>query len=367
MSDYTKFFILNQSFETVYYISHYESILWVDRYDECGDFEIICPPSYELLQYAQQDNYIWSSNSNKLMIIEKIEMNYDTDEGIKWKISGRSLESILDRRIFLYKTVVTKNLEDSIRQILDVSFIKPVDTTRKFDSLIFEYSHNAEINKVEVDYEFEKGTDLLEAITEMVQNAGLGFQITLNDSNQFIFKITVGTDRSYDQDSNPWIIFSPKFNNLTTNSFSSDGGKDYRNFIYCEGEAYNGAEAKQITYGSTTGLARREYYESASDIRHETSDINGTKTTLTEDQYMAQLNQRASDVYKKNNKAVQVDSEVEAKVNNVYGKDYFIGDIVQVEDSLGFTGKVRVSEFITSYSTSGMEMYPTFTGIEEDE
>lgn len=366
-NQFPKFYILDENFESVLVITHYESLLWVDRFDDCGDFEIKCIPSSEILQYAKQDNYIWSSNSDRMMIIEKISITTDADEGVKYTITGRSLESILERRILLYKTVFKDNLEDSLRQLLEVTFIKPDDSNRKISNMIFEYSHDTEINTKEVDYEFEKGTNLLEVIRSMVQGVNLGFQITLNDSQQFVFKVIKGINRSYDQDANPWIIFSPKFNNLIADKFESNQGENYKNFIYLEGESYNDQAPEELTYGSATGLLRREHYENAGDVNHKVTDIYGNETTLSDAEYAAQLNQRIKDVYNEYTKQTTIESEVEAKVNNVYGVDYFIGDIVQVEDILGFTGKVRVTEFITSHSTTGIEMYPTFTGVDDEE
>lgn len=370
----TEFIILQKyvngsgvTYEKVHLLSQYESLLWVDRYNECGDFEISCYPSDEILEYGVRDNIIMSTSSRNAMVIEETKFSTSFTDGIRYSMKGRSLESILERRVLLYKTVFTENLEDGIRQILDVSFIKPEDSGRQISNLSFVYSGDAEINTLEVDYEFEKGTDLLEVISTMTKNAGLGFELIYDyEEDAFKFKLLKGKDRSYGQDTNPWVIFSPKFNNLIVDKIDTNNGYTYRNFVYVEGEQYNNKAPEKITVGESTGIDRFEAYESASDINHEGTDTNGTKITLSDAEYTAQLQQRGEDKLLEFKKITKIESEVETKIGSIYGEDYFIGDVLQVENVLGYTHKIRVVEFIIEHTTAGLKMYPTFEGIEEE-
>ena len=44
----------------------------------------------------------------------------------------------------------------------------------------------------------------------------------------------------------------------------------------------------------------------------------------------------------------------------VYGKDYGIGDLVQIQDANGFNVPTRLIEFIQSQDDSEVKFYPTF-------
>lgn len=46
-----------------------------------------------------------------------------------------------------------------------------------------------------------------------------------------------------------------------------------------------------------------------------------------------------------------------------YGDDFFLGDVVQIEDEYGNEGKVRIIEVITSVNNEGAFIYPTFKSI----
>lgn len=364
------FAILDQNFEMIAYLDHYEELMWVDKYDEVGEIEIKADPTPEILEAAQMDNYIWSSLSDRLMIIDSLAFSYDASEGIRYLIKGHSLEVILRRRVLLYKTVFKNNLEDCCRQIVDWGFMRVTESGRKVDNFTFEYSGDPRISSKVVNYEYEPGTELLTCIQDMCQGEELGFKITLNESTkQFVFKLFIGEDRSYAQEANPWVVFSPTYNNLISDKIEQDA-YDHKNFVFVVGEEYTKDEThydpEWIRYGTgETGLYRREVYESAADINHEIEEIDGTKIELTDAEYTAQLNQRATNKIKELKIQKEVESQVDPNVNFEYGKDYFIGDVVQLENAYGFNEKARVSEFIIDHNTSGLSMYPTFKNVNE--
>lgn len=481
-----EFRILDSDFIDRVMLDRYESMLWVDRYDEPGDFELYTPPTDELREYCQIGNYIYSKDSEHLMLIENVSLTTSYSEGSRIIIKGRSIECFLERRILWYKTQFRKNLEDAIRQILDYSIITaPDDADRKIDNFVFEYSNDPDINSYTVDLEFDIGTDLLTVIKEICKSANIGFKITLNSSNQFVFQLYKGANRSYTQVANPWVVFSKRFENLITNEFTSDAtnhknvvrtyaqkssneapydfityetqrqnilnpqgedyqiNQDYLQFQFTIGkltdggtyaftskvevnegtitsmtaelvgaspytriyatenlEIQNGRINTKFTVtkpdpnyddclylrvyagikGSTTGnvatLIKPLFSASATDFKavglnrievfNDASSVEYTDD-MTESDYVAQLEESAYETLDNNIVKTIVNGTVEDKVSYTYGVDYYIGDIVQVENEFGILGTMRVVEFITSHSTSGIEMYPTFktTGGEQ--
>ena len=49
-----------------------------------------------------------------------------------------------------------------------------------------------------------------------------------------------------------------------------------------------------------------------------------------------------------------------------YGKDFFLGDVVQIADDEGVESKSRVEEIVRSHNKEGYDVYPTFTILKED-
>nr|FAA03590.1 MAG TPA: hypothetical protein [Siphovirus LN-2020-2] len=77
----------------------YKSIIWTERFHGFGDFKLTVPGTLENLQIYQLDYYLYTKGTNKLMIIEQIELNTEYSKQSLLTVSGRSLESILDRRV----------------------------------------------------------------------------------------------------------------------------------------------------------------------------------------------------------------------------------------------------------------------------
>lgn len=110
--------VLNTDFESIAVIDTYESMIWTDRYNSYGDFEIFFAMDTQLLQYLKEDYYLWLKDSEHCMIIEDIKINADTEEGNHLIVTGRSLESILERRIIWGQRIFNGNLQNGIQTML---------------------------------------------------------------------------------------------------------------------------------------------------------------------------------------------------------------------------------------------------------
>ena len=79
--------ILDTNLEPLAILDTYESLIWTDRYQAYGDFEI-----YEsvrddgLLSMLKQDYYLENTDSDHIMIIEQTQISSDTDSGNHLKI-----------------------------------------------------------------------------------------------------------------------------------------------------------------------------------------------------------------------------------------------------------------------------------------
>ena len=92
-------YVLNTNFERVEIIDSYESLIWTDRFREEGDFELYCFPAKRFIDNCQIDYYLENSESEHLMIIEGRKITTDVDDGDRFVVTGKSLESILNRRV----------------------------------------------------------------------------------------------------------------------------------------------------------------------------------------------------------------------------------------------------------------------------
>lgn len=349
--------VLNTNFETVGIVDVFESMIWTDRFDSYGDFELYLPMDASYFLLLQKDYYLWSRDSEHLMIIEDVAIDTDVEEGNHLVVTGRSLESILERRIIWGYKILTGNFQNGIETLLNENIISPTDEDRIISNFIFEESTDPIITKMEIDAEY-MGEDLYTIISDECVERGIGFKITLNEQNQFVFKLYAGTDRSYAQETNPYVIFSPGFDNIINSNYYTSNA-NYKNVAFVAGEG-EGQYRITTTIGSGSGLDRRELFVDASDLSSDTEEA-----LLSKAEYLEKLNSRGLVELAQYPTTTAFEGEVETSQLFKYGEDFFIGDIVQIVDEYGNEGAACISELVISQDKEGFTMLPTFTMIEE--
>lgn len=138
-------FVLDKSFEVVNLCDTFSSLIWTERYSGYGDFELYLPASMANINMFPRGFYLWLiepfvydkngkkiETRNDVMIIEKTELSTDIEDGDQLIISGRSLESLLLRRV-IPKKVKYESIDprEIIKTILNENIIKPSEPARK--------------------------------------------------------------------------------------------------------------------------------------------------------------------------------------------------------------------------------------------
>lgn len=357
------YYIYDADFVLKKILDSYLSSIWTVRYDQYGDFEICAPYSKDIFDEIKLDDYIMRPDSDRMMVVEDIQIDTDAEGGNQIIFSGRSIESILDRRVLFDQTIIVGNTQDGIEFLLNENAISPSDANRKLP-IIFRKSEDAVITALETAYQFS-GETLYEAIEALCVEGSIGFRLLpdLNAKN-FIFELYNGADRSYYQTDRPYVMFSPDFDNIVTSSYVSSK-KEYKNVAYAAGEG-EGSERTVISVYSgdaeASGITRRETYVDAGSVSSTTEE-----GTLTESDYLDQLASRGSEELDKVTSTTYFEGEVDTSRQFVHGVDFDIGDIVQLRNEYGIEGCARVTELVLSDDQNGSTAVPTFTSIEKEE
>lgn len=348
-------YALDQNYDKSVVIDHYESALWVDRFNKPGEFELYLPAETKIFSYLECGTYLVNNYSDRIMIVEGIKIDTDIEDGNKVTVTGRSLESILDRRIIWTQTDFNNaNLQNAIKRLLNENIISPSIVARKVNNIIFLDSTDPRITSLTLTAQYT-GDNLLTVINEICEANKLGYKMTLNDNKQLIFSLYMGTDRSFLQNSNNYVIFSPKFENLLNSNYTKDDTQ-YKNVTLIAGEG-EGTDRVTRVIGSASGINRRELYTDARDIQKK----NAEGQELSDAEYYALLDQRGIEKLTETKKTEEFDGETDPFESFIYGEDFFMGDIVQIRNEYGFETASRVTEFIYSEDvSSGSKYYPTF-------
>lgn len=377
-------YILDTNFTAVSLMDYYKSLIWVERYWEYGDFELYTPVNTDIISTIKKNYYILRPNTDRGMIVEDIRIESDVEYGNFITISGRSFESILDRRVVWKQTTINGSLQDGIEKLLNENVISPSKEERKIPNFIFEKSTDEAITSLKLKAQYT-GDNLYEVIKNICEEKGIGFKVTLNSQNQFVFKLYSGTDRTYDQMKVPYVLFSPNFDNIINSNYY-ESIASYKNVALVGGEG-QGTSRRYLAIGNTTGLERRELFVDARDISStvydDETDEYGVETAdaifggddddyevnekqLSTEEYNELLSQRGKEYLAENTEVTTFEGQVETTLMYKYGEDFFNGDIVQIANEYGHDTKVRILEIVTSEDEEGYFVYPTFKTLTKE-
>lgn len=353
--------ILNPNLDRESVVDVVDSVLWTDRYSSAGDFEVYTPATLDMLSRFRQGYYLTIPSSDHVMIIESVNLKTNLEEGNKFIVKGRSLESILDRRIIWKQTIVQGSLQTGIEKLLDENAIIPENPDRKIRRLVFEENLDVDITGLQVDSQFT-GDNLYEVIQALCDVNGIGFRIALSPDKEFIFKLYKGEDRSYAQDELPVLKFSPNLDNLSqTDYFHSNIPWKTVTLVGGEGEGADRLTAIVPLDSNEAGtdLDRRELFTDARDV-----SIFSEGEVINPQEYYALLYERGLLSLVENSRISTFEGKLDSTTTYLYGRDFFLGDIVQVENEYGIKGRSLVSELMFSENLSGTFIYPLFQNIE---
>ena len=383
--------ILDKNFQTLCVVDAFDSFIWTDRYNEPGDFELYFPADSTLLPYAVEDYYIWQEKSDRLMVIESINIETSPESGPHVTLSGRSSECFLERRVVAYRTTMNGNLQNAVERLLNENVISPSDAERKIPNVRFIRNNDPRVTALTCDVNL-LGEYVLDVIQDLCQTNSLGFKMTYNEEKGALdFTLYFGEDRSYQQEKNPWVVFSPGFDNLLGSNYLKSS-VNLRTAAVVGGDANyeRGQEVVDVDgKPGLTGLDRREMFVDGSDIELPNPTVNEESIrerlerkgkseaeiqaaidaamdealTQTTSVYRDQLQQKGLDELSKTYITESFEGEIEGKRQYKYGEDVFIGDVVQVLDAYGREASSRITEVVRSHDVSGEIMTPTFTTL----
>lgn len=379
-----EFMVLDKNYDGITMIDTFTSAIWTVRYDEAGDFEIYTPVRLDYIQAMQIGNYLWNRDSDRLMVIETVEIETDAEEGPQLIVTGRSLESILDRRIVTSSQNFSGNLQSVLFAIIQNEVISS-GGTRQIPGFSLKTSSDSRITSISISELSIRGENVYDVVCSLCQANKVGWRILPKGAGGFEFELYVGVDRSYAQSVNPYITFSPSFENLLNSNYIKSF-KSYKNSIYAVGTyqkevilqnkykddngewvveeqtTYEEAEVVTWQYSETatpSGLARREMFIDNGGVNDgEQGGEYATWNAVNKEKAIAELGEHQT--------TTAFEGELEATRQYIYREDFNIGDIVQVENEFGITGTVYISEIVFSQDANGITITPTFTSTEDE-
>lgn len=390
MEELKTYYLMDTDLNILDLIETYESMIWTHRYWEAGDFELYLPADEKTMNMytdaAKKNYYILRDGDDlpltqkSVMIISKVVSETDVEGGNHLSITGKSIKSLLSKRIVQSNYILSGSIESELRRIVYENAINPDSQDRVIPYL--ELGDEAGLTEV-INCNAE-GSQLDSVISTMCKLFKIGWDIVYDmEDKKFKFVMYKGVDRSYAQspilDKKPYVIFSDDFENLLTTKYTVDT-TSYKNIAYVKGEIREYDEDKKDyittdlsqevtpnnadgTVINPTGLERREMF------------VDGSTSGEIENYpniYRRALIDKGKTELDKYKSTVDISGKILPNYTFEINKDYFLGDLVTVQNSYGQSFDARVTEVIYTEEAKGITTIPSFVvenfeGKEEDD
>lgn len=369
-------------------IDVYSGLIWCERYQEPGEFELCMRATPELMRYfLENELLILRKDSDRGMIPERIELTTDAESGNTLKISGRSAESLLNHRTIMQTLTWNENMLSGTAANAVLFYAEKnisnfyyyhgsTEYDDKYRYLPFLDLHSLTLDELTAQFPVKItaqpfGRNLGEFTAETCKAGGFGYRIVQNkDTMRMLMEVYKGADRSLDQTDNAPVIFGQGFAAFGSSVYSVDR-RVYYNVGYAagEGEGRNrvigmgmrGEFSNQPPfYWKCMGVPRREFFLDAKNISSNSAGIDGNSQ-----KYMALLDSTALAAAEAHKEQTDFSGQVLPGGPYAYRRDYFLGDKVAVQNEYGISGTAIVTEVTETIGEDGCKTIPTLSNWSE--
>ena len=399
-------YTLDRSYIRQDLIEEFDSLIWTERYYGDSECEVIVPLQRDLILKLREGTFLFIDQSNEPMIIEtftitpeaKIKVigisilswlnnrfvrNSVDHRKTQWKITsqhpGEILWMIVKQMCTAQSTIIGKNKMGLGSAARENELIIP---GLKLDA---QDTSGKKIKKTLVPF-----GPVYDALRPIAEQYNIGMQIWLKDDETLRFRSYAGLNRTSNQTKNDIIRFSSLMDSLAkVNEIRSRA--DFTTLIYSYASSLEkidtadnnsnpdtwlqqdnkpGIARRTPQVGKYTGFDLRARLLLCDDIKIKNDldeeDKNGPEDTvpLKRAELLDVLDNRANKELKQHLYVRTVDGEVAPTNLFQYGRDYALGDVIEVQGNTSLVEKSRVTEYIRSQDSNGEQAYPTVVALD---
>lgn len=417
------------SYEIIRIEESFSSLVWTERYQEAGEFILDIPIDVANFDVYKRGNYIQLDESDETMLIESISINDELEDpvleisgrtltcilerrvnasrildaytqSIKYEGDlGTVVQGIINDECLNPKMVEFKwmhrNDDGSVEEGYDsANPSKNYKTTEMVSASyrkISNLSYSNSVYGVTVDKDYSKIMSIYDILVSISKKHVTGFRVRLQNGT-FVLETYKGADRTSAQKTLDPVIFNPVMDNISYVNYFEDQ-TDYRNIAlsYSDGawspvdfnasfsteifdgylwvtrddetnaSAYSGLNRFELAVdarssASVTGYDPSEYYYPDYGESQDQSEyiVNKVKAVATDE-----FDTEDHDFIKTSEGAI------DPLVRYEFGKDYFLGDTVELSNDNGVVMTAVIDEVVRSYDADGFIVTPNFKSMED--
>lgn len=348
-------YVLSSDNDILDVVDSYKSAIWDLRYNAVGEFELYIEANAKNVRLLKngnrlvRDTDIINDEMYHVMMIKKVELITDEEDGDNLVVTGQDLKSIVYQRIVWSQTILSGTVESCIKKLIYENIISPDVRSRQIDNFIL-YLPNLFLGNLKQQI---TGDNLGDVVSNILNTNQAGWDIYIDQNNNYVMTLYAGLDRSISQNTNSQVIFSDDNENIISDAYSLDYS-DYKNIVVVAGEGEGLARRRVVVGKDTKGLDRYETYKDARGVSSNNGDVSDVD-------YNDMLIATGNDTLSELSFVAKYEGKIETKGMYVYGKHYNLGDIVTIVNKYGVTANPRITGVIESVSDDGVTIVPSLS------
>lgn len=380
-------FILDALLRRIDIVDEYISCIWTERYADKGDFELVTLSTSANRRRFVPDTMISINDSKRIMVVHKVEEKDDEDNGVTLTVRGYDLSFMLQQRVSASKEGVAHDgmllavsyftglspielinemvwricVSTSGWQISDGDIIPFLNDNVLTPGSLYPASNITEPAPGGIVWE-QKIASLYSAITDVCKSYDLGFRLYKDpSSSKLYFEAYNGINRTSSQTEFPPVIFSSDMTNLQNTTEYQDNEGHY-NVVIAVYQYNNPVEEdlpETLTIHEIVSDPNLAFSSGGFDQKTKFISITQLPEGMLIGAVPAYLIQLATEELNRSTPTDVFDGEIDQNSDFVYERDYFLGDIVEVQSNNGGGALMRVVEQIIKYDSNGKSSYPS--------
>lgn len=348
-------------------INGIDNKLWVEKYQEPGEFKFVGSVSSGLREKLPVGSFVSHIDTTEIMIVDNHEISETRGKDPEIVITGSGFESFLDHRIVgtnrafpaitseLEYTLASGDTWDHAVTLLEDHLLvanliddnNALPYTSVLTDIVFTFSP--------VERAIPRGS-LLQRLIELLQIDQIGIKV-----------IRPGPWSPLGASPNTALVIHAGANKTSQVIFSYDTGEIesaeylWSNKLYKNAALITGRWVEAFVYTADAGYDRRVMHVDGSFM-----DEGYTESPPPEDvpviEYFLQL--VGFDALARQRNIALTKAEIAQNTDlSVYRTDFFVGDIVTVHGNYNESSAMRISEYVEIEDENGVSGYPTLTMI----
>ena len=344
------------------------SVIWCERYQEAGEFEILMRATPELLRYfTDNELLITRTVTSTVMIPERVEITTSAESGDYLRVSGNSAEGIPRKRIIQQDVSMTgfdtgaELLYYLLKENIGSYWYYHIDAqhpeSKQYRYIPFFHVGTETTLPDNIEIKAQPfGQNLGDFIETVCKACGDGFRVRMGRDSNLYYEFYRGADRTGS------VIFAKDFQNLGDTTYSIDR-RTYFNEVMVAGDGDGKDRARQVRIlhnsSKANGYTLREKFVDAHNVSRNTTDENGEEISVVV--YNIMLAKMAITELEASKEEVKFDGDIVPGGQFYYRQNYFLGDKVTVRNAYGIQGTATVTEVTETEDASGLRTIPAFS------